>query len=141
MEVSQLLTVGLHNDFRAGANRFQMIETRLGTSSTDSQSWDRGALIFYYSNKARTAYQPFSNQDDNNGNVSMAEHYVPVTVSGGTVTSYAVAQRDRYEYDALNRIQSVVSEQILNHAFQLTIPPRSEYPRRAILCPVRLWSV
>jgi len=93
-------------------NRFQMIETRLGTSSTDSQSWDRGALIFYYSNKARTAYQPFSSQDDNNGNVSMAEHYVPVTVSGGTVTSYAVAQRDRYEYDALNRIQSVASEQM-----------------------------
>jgi RHS repeat-associated protein len=92
--------------------RFQMIETRLGTSSTDSQSWDRGALIFYYSNKARTAYQPFSSQDDNNGNVSMAEHYVPVTVSGGTVTSYAVAQRDRYEYDALNRIQSVASEQM-----------------------------
>jgi hypothetical protein len=51
-------------------NRFQMIETRLGTSSTDSQSCDRGALIFYYSNKARTAYQPFSSQDDNNGNVS-----------------------------------------------------------------------
>ncbi|MDX2043995.1 MAG: hypothetical protein SF097_22465 [Acidobacteriota bacterium] len=65
-------------------NRFQMIETRLGTSSTDSQSWDRGALIFYYSNKARTAYQPFSSQDDNNGNVSMVEHYVPV-ISGATL--------------------------------------------------------
>lgn len=55
-------------------NRFQMIETRLWTSSTESQRWDCGVLIFYYSNKARTAYQPFSSQGDNNGNVLMAEH-------------------------------------------------------------------
>ncbi len=82
-------------------NRFQMIETRLGTSSTDSQSWDRGALIFYYSNKARTSYQPFSSQDDNNGNVSMAEHYVPVIF--GITLRLSDRNRDRIARNSISR--------------------------------------
>ena len=75
-------------------NRLQAVDIRLGHYVNDEWNWSRGALITYYSNQARSAGNAFLNASDNNGNVTMAEHYVPVTVSGGTVASYAAAQRD-----------------------------------------------
>lgn len=92
-------------------SRLQMIENRLGTVSADPTTWNRGALIFYYSVQARTAYNQWLIAPDNNGNVTRAEHYVPTADIPDPSSNYAVSQRDSYEYDGLNRIQSMTEDQ------------------------------
>ncbi len=82
-------------------NRLQLVDIRLGNSSSDEWNWNRGALIFYYSNQARGIGNPFLDAKDNNGNVMMSEHYVP---TDDPISSYAITLRDTYEYDALNRL-------------------------------------
>jgi len=77
------------------------VDIRLGTSSADEWTWNRGALITYFSNQARSIGNAFLNASDNNGNVTMQEHYVP---SDDAYSSYAIPLRDTYEYDALNRV-------------------------------------
>ncbi len=91
--------------------RLQMVETRLGTSSTDPTTWTRGGILFYWSKKARDAYNPYSEQDDNSGNLMRMEHYVPTADLPDPSTSYVVSQRDNYEYDGLNRLQSLSEDQ------------------------------
>ena len=59
-------------------SRQQLGENRLGTSSTDANTWNRGGLINYYSNQARTAYNQWLNTLDNNGNVTRVQHFVPM---------------------------------------------------------------
>lgn len=55
-------------------SRGQAVDIRLGTSSTNEWNWNRGALITFYSNQARSAGNAFLNASDNNGNVTMQEH-------------------------------------------------------------------
>jgi len=92
-------------------NRFQMIETKLGTDlsindSSASSTWTRGKLSFNYGTT------------ENNGNVRWQEHYVPTEVTQGiapttpsNVIKDVIAMQDDYEYDALNRITKVTGKQ------------------------------
>lgn len=82
-------------------SRLQPVDIRLGTVLTDDYTWNRGALISYYSNQARNAGNAFLDAKDNNGNVTMQEHYVP---TDDAISSYAEPLRDTYEYDGLNRL-------------------------------------
>ena len=82
-------------------SRGQAVDIRLGTNSADEWHWNRGALITYFSNQARSAGNAFLNASDNNGNVTMQEHYVP---TDDAISSYAIPLRDTYEYDNLNRV-------------------------------------
>ncbi|MDQ3012072.1 MAG: hypothetical protein M3X11_15360, partial [Acidobacteriota bacterium] len=82
-------------------SRGQAVDIRLGNSSGDEWTWNRGALITYFSNQARSAGNAFLNATDNNGNVTMQEHYVP---TDDAYSSYAIPLRDTYEYDYLNRV-------------------------------------
>ena len=81
-------------------NRFQLAEVYLGTSTN---SWNRGALSFYYGNAMRASGNPYANGLDNNGNVTQVEHWVPLN----DAITQSVIYRDKYEYDMLNRIQQV----------------------------------
>ncbi|MGH9843172.1 MAG: hypothetical protein ACREEM_30915, partial [Blastocatellia bacterium] len=83
-------------------NRLQAVDNRLGHNPNDEWNWSRGALITYYSNQARSIGNPFMNASDNNGNVTMAEHYVPADEA---ISSYSITLRDTYEYDGLNRLK------------------------------------
>ncbi len=100
----------------AGYNlRFQMVEVRLGTSTnwSLSASWNRGKLLFYYSDTARGQNNPWLETTDNNGNVSAQEHVVPLALDGGgNITSSAITMRDDYFYDPLNRIEQVKGYQL-----------------------------
>ncbi len=87
-------------------NRQQLVDIRVGDSSTDEWNWTRGALVFYYGTTARDAWNPFANSADNNGNVLRQLHYVPLS-GGGNV----IPQLDDYNYDALNRVTSVSESQ------------------------------
>ena len=82
-------------------NRLQAVDIRLGHYVNDEWNWSRGALITYYSNQARSIGNAFLNANDNNGNVTMAEHYVPTDEA---ISSYSITLRDTYEYDGLNRL-------------------------------------
>jgi RHS repeat-associated protein len=82
-------------------SRLQMVDIRLGTDGANEWTWNRGALIAYYSNQARSAGNAFLNATDNNGNVTMQEHYVP---TDDAYSSYAITLRDTYEYDGVNRL-------------------------------------
>ncbi|NOT59943.1 MAG: hypothetical protein HOP19_06920, partial [Acidobacteria bacterium] len=86
-------------------NRFQLAQVFLGTGSdmTMAASWNRGRLSFYYGNAMRTAGDPLASGTDNNGNVTQFDHLVPLN----DAVSQTVIYRDKYEYDALNRIQQV----------------------------------
>ena len=87
-------------------NRLQLVDIRLGDSSTDEYTWTRGALVFYYGTAARDAFDPFANSADNNGNVLRQVNYVPLS-GGGNV----IPQLDDYAYDALNRVASMTEAQ------------------------------
>lgn len=78
--------------------RGQLYDIRLSTLSRAQSinDWDRGCLAFYYSSDTHGG-----SSITNNGNLTKAESYVP-NADG----SYNLAQ-DRYEYDSLNRLQSV----------------------------------
>ncbi len=56
-------------------NRQQLVDIRVGDSSTDEWNWSRGALVFYYGTTARDGWNPFANSTDNNGNVLRQLHY------------------------------------------------------------------
>ena len=87
-------------------NRLQLVDIRLGDSSTDEWTWTRGALIFYYGATARDTWNAFANSTDNNGNVLRQVNYVPLAGGG-----YAIPQLDDYTYDSLNRITSMTEAQ------------------------------
>ncbi len=87
-------------------NRQQLVDIRVGDSSTDEWNWSRGALIYYYGTAARDSWNAFANSADNNGNVLRQVNYVPL--SGG---GYVIPQLDDYSYDALNRNTSVTEAQ------------------------------
>ncbi len=87
-------------------NRQQLVDIRVGDSSTDEWNWSRGALIYYYGTTARDSWNAFANSADNNGNVLRQVNYVPL--SGG---GYVIPQLDDYSYDALNRNTSVTEAQ------------------------------
>jgi len=87
-------------------NRLQMVDLRLGSSSTDEWNWGRGALIFYYGTNAVNGWNPFANSTDNNGNVLRQVNYAPLS-GGGSV----VPQLDDYNYDSLNRVTSAGEQQ------------------------------
>ncbi|MGH9803503.1 MAG: RHS repeat-associated core domain-containing protein, partial [Blastocatellia bacterium] len=103
-------TTNLYHN-QAYNNRLQLVENRLGTSSTDPATWNRGALINYYSNQARTANNQWLNATDNNGNVTRVQHFVPTADVPDPVNNYAVPMIDDYDYDALNRITLVTGRQ------------------------------
>ncbi len=87
-------------------NRLQMVDLRLGNSSSDEWNWSRGALIFYYGPTAVANWNPFYSDTNNNGNVLRQVNYVPLS-GGGNV----VPQLDDYGYDSLNRVTSVSEQQ------------------------------
>jgi len=87
-------------------NRLQLVDTRLGDSSTDEWNWSRGALISYYGPTAVLNWNPFHSDTENNGNVRRQLHYVPLA-GGGSV----ISQNDDYNYDGLNRITSISEAQ------------------------------
>ncbi len=92
-------------------NRQQLVENRLGTDSSSTTTWNRGALINYYSNQARTANNQWLKASDNNGNVSRVQHFVPTADVPDPINNYAVPMIDDYDYDALNRITLVTGRQ------------------------------
>jgi hypothetical protein len=84
-------------------NRLQLVDIRLGDSSTDEWNWTRGALVFYYGTTARDSWNAFATTNtDNNGNLLRQVNYVPLS-RGGNV----IPQLDDYTYDALNRVGSM----------------------------------
>jgi RHS repeat-associated protein len=85
-------------------SRGQAVDVRLGTNSTDEWSWNRGALITYFSNQARSIGDHFLNAPDNNGNVTMQEHFVPVD---DAISNFVITDRGIYDYDYLNRVTQV----------------------------------
>jgi YD repeat-containing protein len=85
-------------------SRMQLVDIRFSSSSADEWNWNRGALITYYSATAAPNGNPFENNSDNNGNVIMATHYVPLN---DAISSSYLGQRDYYTYNPLNRIQDV----------------------------------
>lgn len=85
-------------------NRQQLIDIRLGTSSTDEYTWNRAALIYFYSLAAASQGNQFLDSADNNGNLIAQRHYVP---DNDAITGYKVPQNDIYYYDALNRLAKV----------------------------------
>jgi len=87
-------------------NRQQLVDIRVGDSSSDEWNWSRGALVYYYGTTARNGWDPFANSTDNNGNVLRQVNYVPLS-GGGNV----IPQLDDYSYDAVNRITSVTEAQ------------------------------
>lgn len=90
---STLLYHNLHYNIRQ-----QLYDSRLGTSSSDEFTWNRGALQFFYSTNQVWG----GSGTDNNGNVFRADHWRPLNDSTSTwYTAYTY-----YGYDNLNRIQS-----------------------------------
>lgn len=78
--------------------RGQLYDVRLSTLSRaqSANDWDRGCLAFYYNSDTHGG-----SSVTNNGNLTKAESYIP-----NSDGSYNMLQ-DRYDYDSLNRLQSV----------------------------------
>ena len=92
--------------------RQQLVDLRLG-SVNDEWNWNRGSQTFYYGTDAVAGWDPFVDDDDNNGNVRRALHYVPTAVNGsGDVMTYVIPQLHDYSYDSLNRISSMLEWQL-----------------------------
>ncbi len=87
-------------------NRLQLVDIRLGDSSTDEWTWTRGALVYYYGTAARDGWNAFANSTDNNGNLIRQVNYAPLSGGGS-----GIPQLDDYSYDSLNRISSVTEAQ------------------------------
>ncbi|MBS1786923.1 MAG: hypothetical protein JST85_04340 [Acidobacteria bacterium] len=68
--------------------RQQLVDLRLG-SVNDEWNWNRGLQTFYYGTDAITNWNPFADDDDNNGNVRRALHYVPTAVDGSRLAPQA----------------------------------------------------
>jgi RHS repeat-associated protein len=92
--------------------RGQLYDTRLSTLSeqTDAWSWNRGAILNYYSTAEQSAQTNEAHGlsgTDNNGNLLRQNTYVPTdanaTYDGVTTGSYFMEQ-DAYSYDSLNRL-------------------------------------
>lgn len=85
--------------------RGQLFDTRVSTApwATDQWSWNRGALVNYYSSNYAWEGDPSTPAGpDNNGNVVLQQHWVP---GDETISTFSYTQ-DFYAYDSLNRIQS-----------------------------------
>ena len=76
-------------------NRGQLFDTRVAT--TDDGSWNRGAIINYYS---LTNYGFGNTGADTNGNVYVQQHWI---FSDDQMSAHTVHQQN-YAYDSLNRI-------------------------------------
>jgi RHS repeat-associated protein len=76
-------------------NRGQLFDMRVST--LDDGSWNRGAIINYYS---LTNYGFGNTGTDTNGNVYVQQHWVP---HNDQMSPYTVHQQN-YAYDSLNRI-------------------------------------
>lgn len=85
--------------------RGQLYDVRLSSvpRGVDPLNWNRGALLNYYTQQG--GWTPGGSGTDNNGNVKLAQHWVP-DGSGGYnwMNQY-------YEYDALNRLSWVKEQQ------------------------------
>lgn len=95
--------------------RGQLYDVRLSSVSwaADQWNWNHGALLNYYSAAELTAATNAARSlsgSDNNGNLRRAGTYVPLEAAGvyteGNTASYAYYQDD-YDYDSLNRLNSV----------------------------------
>jgi YD repeat-containing protein len=75
--------------------RRQLVDNRLGTNGADEWTWNRAALINYYSLAAASAGNPFLDSADNNGNLIAQRHFVP---DNDAITGYKVPQNDVYYY-------------------------------------------
>lgn len=80
-------------------NRHQLYDIRLGTSSTDEWTWNRGALRYYHASD----YAWGDGGADNNGQLYRAEHFVPLNDG---VTEWMMST-DYYSYDRINRLTRV----------------------------------
>jgi RHS repeat-associated protein len=77
--------------------RGQLYDMRLSTVN-DSDNWNRGAIVNYYS------FQPYgwgTSGPDNNGNLLVQQHWVP---TDDAISNYTLMQQN-YDYDALNRLK------------------------------------
>ena len=76
--------------------RGQLYDMRLSTVN-DSDNWNRGAIVNYYS------FQPYgwgTSGPDNNSNLLVQQHWVP---GDDAISTYSLMQQN-YDYDALNRL-------------------------------------
>ncbi|HEV7904480.1 MAG TPA: hypothetical protein VGO96_11620, partial [Pyrinomonadaceae bacterium] len=84
--------------------RGQLYDVRLSTVAwaTDEWNWNRGALVNHFSSVNGWA----ATGTDNNGNVLLAQHWVP---NNDQISSYQWMNQ-YYTYDALNRLASVMEQ-------------------------------
>jgi RHS repeat-associated protein len=85
--------------------RGQLFDVRLGTSSTDEWTWNRGAIRVYF-NSDHSDYSATPTYANNNGNLYRQEHFVP---DNDAVSSWSLAV-DYFNYDAINRV-TLIAEQ------------------------------
>jgi YD repeat-containing protein len=85
--------------------RGQLFDVRLGTSSSDEWSWNRGALRMYF-NSDQSDYNTTPTYANNNGNLYRLDHFVP---DNDAVSSWSMAV-DYYGYDSLNRVTSIAEQ-------------------------------
>ncbi len=80
--------------------RGQLYDVRVSTASlaADEWNWNRGAVVLYYGGADWG-----QSSAANNGNVTMQQHWVPLTES---VSNYVYTQQS-YSYDALDRLSAV----------------------------------
>ncbi|HEV7746081.1 MAG TPA: RHS repeat-associated core domain-containing protein [Pyrinomonadaceae bacterium] len=89
-------------------SRGQLAEIRESTSYTDATdtTWNRGAIINYYSNSCWGmcgGSTSTTSMTDNNGNLKKQETFIPNNEQNTSSTSWL----QLYDYDALNRLQRV----------------------------------
>ena len=85
--------------------RGQLFDTRV-SSVDDPWDWNRGRLILYYSSNHLWG----QSGTDNNGNVRFAETWIPP--KNATLDQADTLSEQSYEYDALNRLESVAEQRI-----------------------------
>jgi len=87
-------------------SRGQLSEIRDSTTSPTDTSWNRGAIINHYSNNCWgmcNGSNSTTSMTDNNGNLKKQEVYIPNDDQISGYDNYA----QFYDYDSLNRLQSV----------------------------------
>ena len=85
--------------------RGQLFDTRV-SSVNDLWDWNRGRLILYYSSNHLWG----QSGTDNNGNVRFAETWIPP--ENATLDQAETLSEQSYEYDSLNRLESVTEQRI-----------------------------
>lgn len=89
-------------------SRGQLSEIRESTTYTSAAdtTWNRGAIVNYYSNNCWGmcgGSTSTTSMTDNNGNLKKQETYVPNNEENTSATSWS----QQYDYDTLNRLQRV----------------------------------